>query len=224
VCRNRYDLDRRRWTVARSEAAPGEIDEPPPRAGHTATALPPRRSNSSSSSSTADGDSAAETRIAVFGGYNRQGLLSQEAGALALASLAADGSRLRWRLLRGGDSLSAAAGKDGRARLRLLLLLRPVRTAANLFRSWALTQNERELTCVPCAHAATPRVGHSTVGVRLNGRDCLIIFGGDSSGHAGGGSEMLDDLRLVDFTDVEAPAWRCVQTKTRPHFHTAVQI
>lgn len=46
--------------------------------------------------------------MAVFGGYNKQGLLTPEAGALALASLSADGSRLRWRLVRDGASSSAA--------------------------------------------------------------------------------------------------------------------
>ena len=95
----RYDLDRQCWSIARSEAADGEIAEPPPRAGHTATALPRR----------VGGCSAGDTDIAVFGGYNKQGLLSLEAGALALASLSADGSRLRWRLVR-SEASSTAAG------------------------------------------------------------------------------------------------------------------
>ena len=73
--------------------------------------------------------------------------------------------------------------------------------------------------------AATPRVGHSTVGVRLNSRDCLIIFGGDASGH--GSSELLDDTRLVDFTDVNAPCWRDLYPEEGPRptaraEHTAV--
>lgn len=76
-----------------------------------------------------------------------------------------------------------------------------------------------------CYLAATPRVGHSTVGVRLNGRDCLIIFGGDSSGH--GSSELLDDTRLVDFTDISAPCWRDLYPEDGPRptartEHTAV--
>ena len=84
-------------------------------------------------------------------------------------------------------------------------------------------------TCIVADHlfsrAAAPRVGHSTVGVRLNSRDCLIIFGGDSSGH--GSSELLDDTRLVDFTDIEAPCWRDLYPEDGPRpsartEHTAV--
>ena len=63
------------------------------------------------------------------------------------------------------------------------------------------------------------------MGVRLNSRDCLIIFGGDSSGH--GSSELLDDTRLVDFTDIEAPCWRDLYPEEGPRptartEHTAV--
>ena len=167
-----YDLDRQRWSVARSEAAPAELAEPPPRAGHTATALPARRDGGESEPGVVD--------IVVFGGYNRQGMVGEDTGALALASLAPDGAQLRWKLLKGEDSTGTAA--------------------------------------------ADPRVGHSTVGVRLNGRDCLVIFGGDSSGHGG---ELLDDLRLVDFTEVDAPAWRALYSEEGPRpsaraEHTAV--
>jgi acyl-CoA-binding protein len=168
-----YDLDRQRWSIARSEAAPDELAEPPPRAGHTATALPARRDRGG-------GGKSGVIDIVVFGGYNRQGLVGADNGALALASLTPDGSQLRWKLLKGEDSTGTAA--------------------------------------------AAPRVGHSAVGVRLNGRDCLVIFGGDASGHGG---ELLDDLRLVDFTEVDAPAWRALYAEEGPRpsaraEHTAV--
>ncbi len=63
------------------------------------------------------------------------------------------------------------------------------------------------------------------MGVQLNSRDCLIIFGGDASGH--GSSELLDDTRLVDFTDVNAPCWRDLYPEEGPRptaraEHTAV--